>query len=258
MRPSHWCTVILGCVLALLLQIPSPAAQSSGRTVADGAGSRTLVAIGDSLGNGLWEGLHIINRRDKTLSVENAAEHSVGFTNSDMFAQIDRAFSREKVDALVIMIGANDDRRSFFEGGKSVALFGTDKWIELYRARVGRFMDRASKRNVPIVWVLLPIMRDDEASHAAMLFNEIVTKEAKERPLIALVPTWKLTATADDRYMAHFKDGSGKMQLMRHSDGLHFTRAGYQVVADLVMKRLGEVSPKFAADRVDAKTGGKR
>jgi hypothetical protein len=57
------------------------------------------------------------------------------------------------VDALVVMIGANDDRRSFFAKGRSLALFASPKWAELYRGRVEGFMDHAAGRKVPFVWV---------------------------------------------------------------------------------------------------------
>ena len=62
-------------------------------------------------------------RNDKRIVVFRGARHSVGFTGSDMTEQIDAAFAAAPVDALVIMIGANDDRRSFFIiNGKSQAL----------------------------------------------------------------------------------------------------------------------------------------
>ena len=85
----------------------------------------TVAAIGDSLGDGLWEGLYRRLHSDKRIVVFRGARHSVGFTGSDMTEQIDAAFAAGPVDALVIMIGANDDRRSFFINGKSQALFGT-------------------------------------------------------------------------------------------------------------------------------------
>jgi hypothetical protein len=111
----------------------------------------TIAVIGDSLGDGLWEGLHRHLRSDKRLAVARGAKHSVGFTVSDMTEQIDQAFAGGTIDALVVMIGANDDRRSIFVDGKSVALFGTPKWIALYRERVENFMDHATKRQVPLI-----------------------------------------------------------------------------------------------------------
>jgi hypothetical protein len=150
-----------------------------------------------------------------------------------MIEQIDAAFAAAPVDALVIMIGANDDRRSFFINGKSQALFGTKKWIELYRGRIERFMDHAGRKNVPVVWVLLPVMRTAEGTAAAQLTNDIITQAAQGRSYLTLIPTW--TMTADDRgaYMPYFNDLRGRKRLMRHADGLHFTEPGYELLGHI-------------------------
>jgi uncharacterized protein len=171
----------------------------------------------------------------------------VGFTGSDMTEQIDTAFAAGPVHALVIMIGANDDRRSFFIDGRSQALFGTKKWIELYGGRIERFMDHAGRRNVPLVWVLLPVMRTAEGTAAALLTNDIVTQAAQGRSYVTLIPTW--TITADDRgaYMPYFNDLKGRKRLMRHADGLHFTEPGYELLGQITFERLLEVSPRFRA-----------
>jgi hypothetical protein len=207
----------------------------------------TVAAIGDSLGDGLWEGLYRRLHNDKHFTVFRGARHSVGFTGSDMTEQIDAAFAAGPVDAIVIMIGANDDRRSFFIGGKALALFGTPKWIELYRGRIENFMDRAGSRNVPVVWVLLPVMRTQEGTAAARLTNDIITQAAQGRAYVTLVPTWPMTADDRGAYMPYFNDLRGRKRLMRHADGLHFTEPGYELLGDITFNRLLEVSPRFRA-----------
>lgn len=116
-------------------------------------GPFTIAVIGDSLGDGLWQGLYRQLRGNKRIVVFRGSKRSVGFTTSDMTEQIDAAFAAGPVDALVVMIGANDDRRSFFAKGISLALFASPKWAELYRGRVEGFMDHAAGRKVPFVWV---------------------------------------------------------------------------------------------------------
>jgi len=147
----------------------------------------------------------------------------------------------------VIMIGANDDRRSFFINGKSQALFGTPKWIELYRGRIERFMDHAGRKNVPVLWVLLPVMRTAEGTAAAQLTNDIIMQAARERSFVTLIPTWTITADNSGAYMPYFNDLKGKKRLMRHADGLHFTEPGYELLGHITFTRLLEVSPRFRA-----------
>jgi hypothetical protein len=207
----------------------------------------TIAVIGDSLGDGLWQGLYLQLRDNKRFTVFRGSKRSVGFTTSDMTEQIDAAFATGPVDALVVMVGANDDRRSFFANGKSLALFATEKWIELYRGRVEGFMDYAAGRKVPFVWVLLPVMRTAEPTSAAQLVNRIVTETAAGRPHVALVPIWSVTADDKGAYMPYFNDLRGRRRLMRHSDGVHFSESGYEVLAHVAFSKLLEISPRFMA-----------
>lgn len=235
------------CLMALLFLLaivaPPDAATAQGATPE----RLTIAALGDSLGDGLWEGLYRTLQKDKRFSVFRGTKNSVGFTTSDMTEQIDAAFAAGPVDALAVMIGANDDRRSFFIDGKSQALFATKPWIDLYRGRVQRFMDHAGSRNVPLVWVMLPVMRTPEATTAAQLVNRILTEAAHGRPHVALVPVWAITADDKGAYMAHFEDLTGRKRLMRQADGMHFTEAGNEVLGHAAFSKLLEMSPRVRA-----------
>jgi uncharacterized protein len=207
----------------------------------------TIAAVGDSLGDGLWEGLYRTVPKDKRITVFRGAKNSVGFTGSDLTEQIDAAFAAGPVDALAIMIGANDDRRSFFVNGKSVALFGSKAWADYYRSRIERFMDYAGSKNVPLIWVLLPVMRGSESTAAARLTNEIVTQAAQSRAHVTLVSTWAVTADQTGAYMPYFNDLRGVKRLMRRADGVHFTEYGHELLGHMAFTRLLEVSPRFKA-----------
>jgi len=217
------------------------------------AGRRTISVVGDSLGDGLWGGLSVLLRHRRDIKVYRGAKNSVGFARANLTKQIDRAFKRDNVDALVVMVGGNDDRQTFFVDGRPAALFGTEKWSKLYSESVGRYMDYICGKKVPIIWVLLPIMRTKEASDAAKLVNGIIEDAAKDRPEITLVPTWDLTADANGAYMPYFNDLHGKKRLMRTSDGMHFTEPGQVVLADWVWKRLQEIAPVFRTIAVSVK-----
>jgi hypothetical protein len=237
--------VILVSALLIGVRVPPAHSQINAGPHDQDSGRLTVAVIGDSLGEGLWEGLFRMLHSDKRFVVFLGAKRSVGFTASDMTEQIDSAFAAGRVDALAIMIGANDDRRSFFDGGRAVALFGTDKWIELYRSRIDNFMDQVGRKNVPLVWVLLPVMRTPEGTAAAKLTNGIIERSAQGRPYVTLISTWTLTADDTGSYMPYFNDLKGHKRLMRHSDGLHFSEPGYELLSHMVFERLLEISPRF-------------
>ena len=232
--------LLLGFLLATILP-PDPV---GAETSAAPAAPAVIAIIGDSLADGMWGGLYKLVQKDKQFKLYRGAKNSVGFTGAGLTDMIDRAFAAGETHALVMMIGAND-RRSFFADGKSKALLGTPAWIELYRERVGKFMDHAGKKNVPLVWILLPVMRETDATRDAALVNGLVVEAAKSRSHVALIETAKLTTDEKGAYVAHFNDLGGQKRQMRAGDGVHFEQPAYEVIGDLVLKRLRELSPRF-------------
>jgi hypothetical protein len=206
---------------------------------------KVAVAVtGDSLADGIWGAVYRKLVRDKRYIIRRQAKNSTGFTTEGLLDQIDDGFKPTPADAVVMMVGAND-RRSFFVDGKSRALFATPPWRELYGGRAAAFMDHLKGRDVPVVWILLPVMRDEAAARDAKLINELVQQAAASRPWIRTVDAWALTADASGAYAAHFKDLAGKVRLMRDNDGVHFTPPGYELIAESVLSLLREASPKF-------------
>jgi hypothetical protein len=243
---------VLAAALALFLGslLSSSFANGAEEQKAPGLGSgppgmHTIAVVGDSLGDGLWQGLWVLLHQRHDIKVLRGAKSSVGFTHTDLSAQVDQAVKQGKIDALVVMVGGNDDRQTFFLDGKPAALFGSEQWTKLYRESVSRYMDYISSKDVPVVWVLLPIMRTSEATDAAKLVNSIFEDVAKSHPRIQLVSTWDMTVDANGGYAPYFKDLQGTVRLMRTSDGMHFTDQGQEVLADRVWKRLVEAAPVF-------------
>lgn len=231
---------------ALALIVASLLAATGPATAQDkpAPGATVIATIGDSLADGLWGGLYKLVQKDKRYWIHRGAKHSLGFTGADLTELIDKPFAAGDVHALVMMIGAND-RRSFFVDGKSKALLGTPKWIELYQGRIEKFMDHAGKRNVPLIWMLLPIMRDDTATRDARLVNGIIVAAAKGRAHVSVIETEPLTVDDKGKYTAHFNDLTGHRRQMRAGDGVHFEQAAYELLGDHILKRLREVSPRF-------------
>ena len=181
-------------------------------------------------------------RGDKRVTVLRGARNSIGFTHTDLGPQIDPFLARGPVDAVTMMVGANDDRHSFFVNGRAIAVFGTPAWVELYRARVEKFMDHLERANAPVIWLLLPVMRTAEANRSAKIINDLVVEAARGRKHVLVVPTLPATADEKGNFAPYFNDVAGRKRLMRQPDGVHFTAPGYELLAQLAIARLLEVS----------------
>ena len=79
-----------------------------------------------------------------------------------------------------------------------------------------------------------PIARSATYSADMSYINEIYAEEAA-RFGAQFVPLW--TAIADDqgRYAAYGKDRGGATQRLRTDDGIHFTAAGYELIAEKIV-----------------------
>jgi hypothetical protein len=213
----------------------------------------TIAVIGDSLADGIWGGLYRKLYRDKRFCVHRGAKNSVGFAASDLLDPLDRAFEAGPVDAVVMMIGANDRRGIYAADGKLAAAYHSPQWPAVYRARVDTFVDSVIAHSVPLVWVLLPVMRDAGWDDDCRQINGIISEAADGRPLVATVATRPLTLDPDGKYAAYLKDAKGQQRLVRDSDGIHFTDYGYDMIAGRVLAKLNEVSVKIGNETSEAK-----
>ena len=204
--------------------------------------SKAMIAVvGDSLADGIWGGLVRRLVRDKRYTVFRGARNSTGFGGEDLLDMIDRAFAAGPVDAVVMMVGAND-RRGIYVDGKLVAPYRSPQWPHAYQARAEKFMETVAQRRVPLIWILLPVMRDDGAESDSQLINKLIRQAAVDKPHVTLLESRPLTSDTDGAYANYLKDAKGTSRLVRHTDGVHFSDYGYELISDAVFAKLSEIS----------------
>jgi hypothetical protein len=152
----------------------------------------------------------------------------------DWFGYLRKVGRKLKPNVVVLSFGANDTN-SFMTGlpaGKSESAFGSDEWIAEYRRRVGGIMDEMLNQGRDVVWIGLPVARDDAVSRQFETINAIVREEAEKRAgRVVYVDTYLLFEDEHGRYAEYLPDSQGELVRMRSPDGIHFERAGGEVVA---------------------------
>ena len=150
------------------------------------------------------------------------------------------AAGSEKIDLGIILIGSND-RQSLRDGG-AILDQRSPKWKEAYLDRAKAIGRIFRDRNIPLIWVGLPIMNYERLSADMLEFNALFKKAAEETGA-RFIDIWE--AFADDRgqFSSYGPDVNGQMARLRASDGIHFTRAGARKLAHFVerdMRRIFE------------------
>ena len=139
-------------------------------------------------------------------------------------------------DTYVITLGSNDDQTLTGDGGGEQ--FGTQAWQDEYRRRVGGMMDQMTGDGKhTLFWIGIPITRDVARSQQHyLLMNDIYKSEAAKRPgKVVYIDIYDMFRAPDGGYADYL--GIGGIQV-RTPDGLHFTRAGGDMIAQKVVKAM--------------------
>jgi hypothetical protein len=132
-------------------------------------------------------------------------------------------------ESLVFMVGANDAPIV----GTAKDASGQPAWEAKYRAKLDTMMDLlvgATHRTV--FWIGSPTL-GTKYDHGASEVDRVMREEAAKRPSIVYVDAYSLFSV-NGEYSAYVNDASGERVRMRTGDGVHFTVAGAQFLAQKV------------------------
>jgi hypothetical protein len=137
--------------------------------------------------------------------------------------------------AAAVMFGANDQQGVQAANGRVYA-FETAGWKTEYRRRVRDVLDILFDGGVKrVYWIGQPIMPEAIFSRHMRVLNEIYRSEARKRPGVRYIDTYKLFSTSSGAYTDYLKDEKGRLQQVREGDGTHFTYAGGLRLARVVL-----------------------
>lgn len=197
-----------------------------------------MYVLGDSLGSGLWQGLHQNFRGGVAPSVKvvKKAKANTGIVRSDRFdwmENIEKISNGGGFQIAVMMFGANDAQTIRAKGKRHH--FGTPAWEQIYRQRIDRMVRALKRKKVAIYWVGLPNVRIPSLRKNYDHFNAIFKEKADEHGF-HFIETWDVTNDASGKWQSSGKTVRGKKAVLRAKDGTHFTSSGYRVLAQFPEK----------------------
>jgi hypothetical protein len=197
-----------------------------------------ILVIGDSLGDGLWQGLYRAFQEDKNLEFINRSKASGGLIRSDSNSwdsQIAEILKNDRFQIAVMMFGANDDQA--IKSGKDWLKVGTEEWRQAYGQRVEAIIKKLRAANIAVYWVGLPVMRSPDQSADAEMMNEVFREKAFINSA-KYIDTWNGFTDESGRFSAYGPDMSGQVKRLRADDGVHFTERGSVKLAHFVEKEM--------------------
>ncbi|MGD9671538.1 MAG: GDSL-type esterase/lipase family protein [Hyphomicrobiaceae bacterium] len=194
-----------------------------------------LRVIGDEYGDGMHTGLTDALGSDPRLEIERKPVWLSGLTrpNSvDELKEIARGVASDKPQIAVIMFGSMD-RWSYRGPNGQRYPVGTKEWRDVYTQRMDQLIRDLKAARTAVYWVGLPIMRRADVNEAAQIQNEVFRERAYLGG-VRYVDVYQGFADEQGEYNPYGPDLAGKNRLLRDSDGMHMTDAGYQKLAHFV------------------------
>jgi len=156
----------------------------------------------------------------------------------DWYEHAQEAMANDDPDAVVFIIGTNDTSIIDSQGSTSD---GEPAWQVDYREKIDRMMETfvGGARHRTVFWLGPPTLGDDTLDLGASELGPIMRQEAaKFAPDVQYVNTYRLFSDTEGNYSESLPDAQGNLVQMRISDGIHFTVAGAQYLANAVWKLL--------------------
>jgi hypothetical protein len=209
-----------------------------------------VATVGDTLGLLLADGLKESFSDRPDAAILRMGKESSGLVRDDFYdwpkSAKEIAADAQKINVAVVMIGSND--RQAIQQGQETYEPLSPRWREIYAARVDAVIAAFKEKNIPVIWVGLPVMKNERLSADMAQINEIFKARAAHAD-IPYVDLWDALTDEHGQYSAFGPDINGQIVKLRSADGVHFTEAGARSVAHFVE---GEIKKYYDAYRQQA------
>jgi hypothetical protein len=197
---------------------------------------------GDSLAQVPGEGVERISGLPlEVLPIESRL--STGLARPDLynwFTRFRQVIGQLHPQVAVLSFGA-DDAHDYLAGvpaGRTVGPLGSSSWSAEYRRRVDGVTRELDAAGVYVIWLGLPIPDGAGFRKSFPIVNAVLEQVARAHPGgAAYVDTWHLLDDAHGRYTSYLRV-HGRLTLMRLPDGVHYTSAAGDLIAQVVLAKL--------------------
>lgn len=224
-------------------QISDENASADTATIEQSFGDKIVLKQGDSVlitGDSMMQYIGMIasqNYPKLGLKVLDLSKQSTGllYKKSHNWAQVikDALAKNQDIKLLVMLIGANDPWGRSING--RFYEINSSEWREFYARRVDEIYKIAKASDVKVLWLSLPCMQKTDYAKKIELLNEIY-KSASEQNRQIFINTSEYLCQ-NDNFLIHLNI-NGKRSKIRQDDGIHISKAGSQILADEILKRI--------------------
>lgn len=224
-------------------------------------GKYKVLVIGDTFADGAWYGLaRSIRSTSKTKNIRlykdvSSRAYLLGTGRRDWVKKLDTVLNNQIFDIAVVMIGYGD-RRNIRVDGKRVGM-DEEAWASNYAKRIRAALNKLQRRKIAVYWVGLPIVRQEKLRNQLDRINSLIKIQTSSAQ-VRFIDNWLHFADENGLYNSYGPDVNGKIRLLRHRNGVFFTKAGYEKLGYYIYKYIQRDLNDARAERNIALLGDKR
>ncbi|ARN83356.1 hypothetical protein B1812_04005 [Methylocystis bryophila] len=210
-------------------------------------GEIRIACVGDSMIDGVWGGLLRLVSKEACLKprikLGRYGENGTGLTRPDRYSwpeAMTDIFAEFKPDLILVSMGLNDRQGVVNPKTNTRVVFGAKDWSQAYEAEVSAFLSKASTAPAGLIWLGIPVLRDQAAQAESTEINHIYAHAiaALNNKKAVFVDAWRQDGSKGDVFQAYAPDASGSKVQIRTQDGVHFTPAGYDMISAYLLPKI--------------------
>ena len=210
-------------------------------------GEIRIACVGDSMIDGVWGGLLRLVSKEACLKprikLGRYGENGTGLTRPDRYSwpeAMTDIFAEFKPDLVIVSMGLNDRQGVVNPKTNTRVVYGQKEWSQAYEAEVAAFLGKATQTPAGLLWLGIPVLRDGTAQAESTEINHVYVHAitALNNKKAVFVEAWRQDGTKGDVFQAYAPDASGSKVQIRTQDGVHFTPAGYDMVAAYLLPKI--------------------
>ena len=207
--------------------------------------------VGDSMMQGIAP--HVRNTLFKEHGIESIdlSKQSTGLAYTQYFnwpQLIKDTFSANpEIKLLVVFLGPNDPWDIPAGKGLPYIKFQSPEWENIYRTRIKEIIQTAQNHQAQIIWLGVPNMKKAKLNDSMLYLNNLYLTEAEQNK-IQFIPTNNIVGNNNDQYTNFVQVGEKNVKV-RIDDGIHFTIAGQQLIAQKVLSYIHVESEKLSDEK---------
>jgi hypothetical protein len=199
-----------------------------------------VVFVGDSLSDGIGAAVQRHIARDACLAervqISRKAEIGTGLARADRFhwpEKVRTITAETGADLVVASFGLND-RTGVVDNTAGIRVaFGSSEWQARYADQVSAFLRGAASAQAGTLWLGIPSLRDQVANEDGIskntLYKSVIASLGTGK--VSFVEPWRITNETPEPFQSYWTDPNGSKVQVRAPDGIHFTGAGYDLIA---------------------------